>query len=79
MIDALLKLLRYVSLIRKLLVQFCYISHDLTKDFIEASQQNSHQGDNIPMVVFVFFDGITKSVSGRSGYSYLVSIVIMCL
>ena len=64
MIDASLKLPRY-DLGSSLVITLCNLIH---KDFIEASQQNSHQGNNIPEVVFIFFDGITKNVSGESSY-----------
>ena len=46
------------------------------KDFIEASQQNFCQGNNIPSVLFVFFDGITKNVSGEQ--TILLVFVLIC-
>ena len=49
-------------------------SFSSSKDFLEASQQNSHQGNNVPTIVFVFFDGIMKDVAGWLKMSLLVFI-----
>ena len=46
------------------------------KDLIEASQQNPQQGNKNPAVVFVFFDGIIKNVSGMAGC--LCGFLLVC-
>lgn len=62
--------------------EFCYIAvgdgeygdktvTDFADEYIIASQQNT-QHYSAPLVVFAFFDGITRSIAGEMGHCMCV-------
>lgn len=51
---------------------------DFAEDYISASEQN-HYNFNPPSIYFVFFDGITDSISGMcmDSFNYKILLIVV--